>query len=51
MRDGAHTHHDHSGTTAFDQAGELIVILTACVVGIDVLMLVLHILLIIATAR
>lgn len=50
MRDGAHTHHDHPAPTSFDQAGELIVILAACVVGIDVLMWILHILVIVATA-
>jgi hypothetical protein len=50
MRDGAHAHHEHSAGTTFDQAGELVVIFAACVVGIDVLMWILHILIIIATA-
>jgi hypothetical protein len=48
--DGVHTHGSSGGAGVLDQLAQLVAILALAVVGIDVLMWVLHILVIIATA-
>lgn len=48
--DGAHTHASSSGIGALDQAAQLVAVIAVAVAGVDVVLWLLHILVIIATA-